>query len=774
MRKFFKKPEKAISFIVFVLMFFSAAVNAATFTVTKTADTNDGFCDADCSLREAVAAANLAVGTDTIVFDAAVFATPQTITLANGNLVITNSVNSNVTITGPGANLLTVSGNNVTKIFTILEAPVVVISGMTLTQGNGVGTAPGNNFGGAIYNQGDLTLNNVVVTNSSATNEGGGIYVSTSDSVVVNNCTISNNSADSVGGGIYGHSGATVNISNSTVSGNSSDTDGGGLFFQSNATVTDSTFTGNTAGRNGGGAYADDGATFNITNSTFSSNTAQTPSTNAGGGGLYIDSAIFNITDSSVINNISNLHGGGIALDVTDTTYTIIRTTITGNTATGNGGGVFIEESNLTFTDSTISGNTAQNGGGIYFFFNLPLSDTLTRLTISNNTATNNGGGIFVEEKVLIVENSTFTGNVAARNGGGVYADEDGTLTVTNSTFSGNTAQAASGGGGGGLYINEADFAMTDSTVRNNISNFNGGGILFVNVGAILYQSTINRSTISTNTATNNGGGMFNEGMEMGVTNSTFSGNSAANGGGLHYISTRSDELTLSYSTVAYNNALSVGGGVNVTNQPMMGNNTIFGNNTAGVAPDYNGGFFSGSYNLIENTTGAIITGNTTGNITGQDPMLSPLANFGGATQTHRLQLGSPAIDAANPTSFPATDQRGIDRPIDGNGTGGAQPDIGSFETFDPNAAFTVAGVVSDGFNGIKGARVVITDPLGNTRAAQTNSFGWFRFQEVPAGQPYVVEVFSKYYQFSPQIIFVSADITDLNFTAEPEAAFKR
>ena len=114
-----------------------------------------------------------AAGANTITFSS-LFDNPQTITLTSGDLVITNSVNSNVTINGPGANLLTVSGNNNSKIFSILETPVVSISGMKLISGNGVGSSPGNTFGGAIYNQGETTLTNMIISGNSATTDGGG------------------------------------------------------------------------------------------------------------------------------------------------------------------------------------------------------------------------------------------------------------------------------------------------------------------------------------------------------------------------------------------------------------------------------------------------------------------------------------------------------------------------------------------------------------------------------------------------------------------------
>ena len=100
----------AMTFL-FTTLFFGA-VNATVFTVTKTADTNDGSCNADCSLREAIAAANSTVNDDVIEFDPAVFSTAQTISLTYnlGSRILTISNNGTLTINGTGTNLLNISG----------------------------------------------------------------------------------------------------------------------------------------------------------------------------------------------------------------------------------------------------------------------------------------------------------------------------------------------------------------------------------------------------------------------------------------------------------------------------------------------------------------------------------------------------------------------------------------------------------------------------------------------------------------------------------------
>jgi hypothetical protein len=196
------------------------------------------------SLRDAVATANGSSTPTTITFDPTVFATPQTITLIQGNLVL----NEATTITGPAAGV-TISGAGQVGVFnTNVSGSVGVnLSGLTITDSNGSG----------IYNTGTLTLANATVSDSSGTavpgkTYGGGIY--NGGTAILNNVTISGNSVSSTGhaqgGGIDSSNGTTTILTNCTVSGNSaSGTEsavGGGIYVGGDLTLTNSTIFGNT------------------------------------------------------------------------------------------------------------------------------------------------------------------------------------------------------------------------------------------------------------------------------------------------------------------------------------------------------------------------------------------------------------------------------------------------------------------------------------------------------------------------------------------------
>jgi hypothetical protein len=126
-----------MAFIIVCMLIFAENSNAATFTVTNTNDNGQG------SLRQAILDANTNNQEDTIVFDPTLFSTPQTITLTSGQLEIApdnaSGVTKLLTINSPGAHLLTISGNNQSRVISVERIARIIISGVKITAGNGVG-----------------------------------------------------------------------------------------------------------------------------------------------------------------------------------------------------------------------------------------------------------------------------------------------------------------------------------------------------------------------------------------------------------------------------------------------------------------------------------------------------------------------------------------------------------------------------------------------------------------------------------------------------------
>ena len=233
---------------------------------------------------------------------------------------------------------------------------------------------------------------------------------------------------------------------------------------------------------------------------------------------------------------------------------------------------------------------------------------------------------------------------------------------------------------------------VTGCAISGNFAGSVGGGGI-ANIGA---TATVLNSTISGNSTSTSGGGVANAFGTVTITNSTISGNSATgsgtDGGGGIFNGT-SGGVNLTSSTITNNSASNFGGCAGVQNPSGAVNarNTIIALNTSTTGfgfPDFKGTLTSQGFNFIGNSQGATITpAQFTDQIgTGaspKDPLLGPLKNNGGSTQTHALLAGSTAIDKGD-SGGSSTDQRGYPRPADlpgiANVTGGDGSDIGAFE----------------------------------------------------------------------------------------------
>jgi len=342
---------------------------AATFTVTKTIDTNDGVCDADCSLREAVVAANAAAGADTIVLTSG---STYTLSLAAGDLDI-SATGGDLTIQASGITQAIIDGGDVDRILDVATGGSTSLTIDTITVTNGT-TTGGTTTGGGIRfaGTGTLTVTNSVVSNNVAIDPagcGGGIYNNSTATINVTNSTIENNTCTNAtgdGGGIWKGTGGALNITNSVVSGNSTGDQGGGVRFSGGGTltVTDTTISNNSSSSTaacGGGIYNDSAATVNITSSTIANNTCS--GAGSDGGGLWKGTGgALNITNSTFYGNSTDDNGGGAR--ITAGTATILFSTFANNSIGGapgsNGGGLQIQAAgtNVTITSSILANNT--------------------------------------------------------------------------------------------------------------------------------------------------------------------------------------------------------------------------------------------------------------------------------------------------------------------------------------------------------------------------------------------------------------------------------
>ncbi len=275
-------PVQVPRFAVVCLLLLGAAATAhgAVYQVTKTQDTNDGACNADCSLREAILAANSNPGDDSVNLPAGRF----TLTIpgadedncATGDLDITGSLS--LTGQGPGETIIDATGLGDRVVHVWATGAEVILSALTVTGGSSPSTG-----GGIWHNAGHLVLSNVVVRDNQA-ESGGGVYSYLAEVTVQDGSVICDNtaSADWYGGGLTGDN---LTITDATVSGNQAGA-GGGISTTGMLSISGSTIAYNrTMGYDGGGINAE-GAEIEISNTTMVGNTSTRAggAINAGGG----------------------------------------------------------------------------------------------------------------------------------------------------------------------------------------------------------------------------------------------------------------------------------------------------------------------------------------------------------------------------------------------------------------------------------------------------------------------------------------------------------
>ena len=335
----FVLTSSLVALVVLATQSVSPSAAGEPFVVTKTADTNDGACDADCSLREAVVAANGNPGPDAITLPAGNYtlAIPgdSEDAAATGDLDVTDDF----MLEGAGAATTTIDAAALDRVFDIFGLMSVDITGVTITGGLSSGFS--GNGGGIQSTNATLTLDNVVVTGNMTGDfngaAGGGLINREEGVVTITNSTITNNMAPN-----SNNTGAGVANTNLGV-----------------MTITDSVISGNIALQDGGGVINSNAGNLTINNTTISQNQGRF------GGGVSMGNGSTAIINDSTIMDNEAIDGGGVEVDQ-GTTMTINRSTISDNTATDEGGGVYVEQSGiLTINDSTIVENQALFGGGV-------------------------------------------------------------------------------------------------------------------------------------------------------------------------------------------------------------------------------------------------------------------------------------------------------------------------------------------------------------------------------------------------------------------------
>lgn len=503
-------------------------------------------------------------------------------------------INTNGTINiGDGANFI---GNKAVyggAIANKQDSPTGPASVITLGQSTFQNNQAVNGMGGAIFNAASMSIGPSTFDSNAATKSNGGAIANLGTMTITgtqeNQAKFTNNTAGGAGGAIYNQGNMTID--NALFNNNSTNADGGaiqnnvainnGVYGDSNLTITNSTFTDNQALKYIGGAISVANGKVSIDNSNFTGNKA------AWGGAIYtytgnkkgvevaISNSLFEGNEALSVGAIGNFAStkldpkGGMTL--TNVTFKDNKAT---DASDDGAGALFVgSESKTNVIGSTFTGNTSASVGGAI----------ATRVAQNaNGTKNNNSAG------TLDITGSTFTSNIAATNGGAIdnyfYNSKNsaGTVYIANTSFSSNQANS-----GGAIYNhsltdnqgNGGNMTLLNATFTGNTSTSNGGAIY--NEAVMALNGT---TSFTTNSAGGQGGAIFNQGgtvniMPVSATDTiVFDGNSSAQGGAISNYA--NGNITIGDGVSFINNhSINAGAISNSFANITIGNNAKFENN---------------------------------------------------------------------------------------------------------------------------------------------------------------------------------------------------
>ena len=579
------------------------------------------------------------------------------------------AINKNIRIDGKGH---TISAEDLGRIFSIGEGFTVTLTNATLINGKA-------DKGGAIYNDGSLTLSDVKLSDNAADSYGGAVFnnghLVVSDSVFDSNDIVNRGSAsvDYGGAAIYNWKEGTLKVTNSNFTNNiknykNGDNLVGAITTIGNATVSGSNFV-NNSGR-WGGAISATGAELRKNSSTLTvSNTIFRDNAALYAGAVYIWGSNYNIADCVFDNNTAfgkgnmtpnNNNGGALVVSQVSKFNEPITGTISGSKFTNNkaqyGGAAYFNKGFVTITDSVFENNIATAEGGAVGFSRASVKDLV--VSINNSSFVGNkapvAGAIFtnVDSKIT---NSNFTKNTASK-GGAVLNENGAKLTVDNSTFKDNAADSY-----GGAVLNNGELIVTNSVFdANDILNRGSAGV--DHGGAAIYNWENAKLDISKSNFTNNIKNYVNGDRLVGavttignatIRDSYFVNNSGRWGGALAATGGVSGSAINTISvdgTKFVNNTALYGGAMFVWASNYTISNSVFDNNSAfgkgDMSPnDNNGGALIVTQDNIP-VSGKIVNSNFTNN----------KAQYGGAAW---INEGTVDIDGSNFINNTATTTAG-------------------------------------------------------------------------------------------------------------------
>jgi CSLREA domain-containing protein len=711
----------------------AAPVNCpTTLTVNSTddapdADPGDGSCDdgsGNCTLRAALQESEALASCGTLNIN---FSVRDTINLTSSLPTITRPVN----LIGPGANALRINGNGTFRLLNILLSTGATMSINDLAFTGGFKDAGSNAAAIEFNNNGTLNLNGLELFNNSGPSPSGVIFSNASEALNLNECTVRNNAVEHVL--FLGNT--PFHITNSTISNNVGT--GAAIFVfggSLNSSITSSTITNNNQGlwhvnstvlstvtiknsifaqngnvnvrRTGPGTCAENGilsSGYNLIDNDPGTNLCNTASTDLIGTSFnpqlsplgYYGGATQTRVPQLTSPVIDKGKAFGVTTDQRGSGRTRDRQDIP-NATGGDGTDIGAVEIGLVVNSLADTGDTTPDGVCDDGFSNCTLREALQEAEFlaggdTINFASNLTGTINLGSSLpMITQPVSILGpgaKVLTISGNGsfqllnILLSGPGNVTINDLAFTG-------GGKSAGANASAIEFNNNGTLNLKGLELFNNSGpapssVIFSNAAAGL---NLNECTVRNNPVEHV---LFIGNTPFHFTNSTISNNTGGTGAAI-FVFGGSLNSTITSSTITNNNQglwhvnNTVPSTVTIRNSIFSQNGNINLRRT-GAGTCAENGIFSSGYNLIDNDPGSSLCNSVSTDLIGTsfNPQLTPLAYFGGPTQTQALLSSSPAIDKGKSFGL-TTDQRGQTRPFDNPAllpaSGGDQNDIGAFE----------------------------------------------------------------------------------------------
>jgi CSLREA domain-containing protein len=823
----FMKRLLPLIFTLASILTLSIAAGAATFTVTKAANSNDGFCDADCSLREAVAAAN---DGDTVAFSPSLVG--QTFLLGGTDIQITEDI----TIDGnlDGTNVAFVSGNGTSRHFWIQATGKLTLRNIMLVQGNGTGTSlsgsggsigteiggvldmdrvavrsntaletgairlsggvnnritnssiTGNTSGAitaiAVINDANVSISNTTVSRNRIVGLGSGWGAITvfAGTIIMRNCTVTENEAE-LGGGMYivGDVGDVVNIGNSIIAGNTASTMGQDINLIVPATLSSA------GGNLIGNTQTIPAGIFNQTKDVVNVNALLAP-TNSQQGGHPIDTHPLQAGSPAIgggINGIAQepLSGFPLTTDARGSGFPRqAGTSVDKGAFEDQSLGASLVVTKLADTNDNVCDTDCSLREAVFAAGIDPGTDTITMAANVFGTISLNGEIPIQNQNVNIVGYPSISSEtlvVSGSNIGRVFEAENSNVTLTGFTIADGTGQGSSQPfGGGAMRVFGGNLTMNQMIVRDNtVGSTEFGGAISAQLVNVI---RIGNSTFTRNHANSVPALALGAGVTY-ITNTTISGNTDPVGGDCGGAVSVDGSMYMRNSTVTLNRCSASNDGAGILcggSATCNFGNSVIANNIALTNPDLNmlpgGTLQSVGGNLIESMTGyntAILI--APNDQIGVSANLLPLTDNGGNVPTHAPGVGSAALNTGwNPVATDPFSAAAL--PTDARGQGfsrisGGVVEKGAYEAqgIVTSASVAIGGrVLGLGGKGVSNALVTLSGPSGEIGVVMTNSFGYYRFEDVEVGHTYLISVSAKRYRYAPRVINLTDELLDLD-----------